>query len=257
MTTLTIYKVHSPETKKVYIGASTSSFHRLSILITSRYRQYTNLLEIKTPTQEEKDKMKLYHHACFEVLKNGTISLMEEYECKPNENVNLTKSLLMAKHMATVDETTRIDPKRKFDSTINEDRIEARKKRKKETDRKYYQTHGKIYDRQHAKEYYQKNRASILAGQKVKQRCQICNIIHTKATAHKHHLSPKHLHFIETGQPYVPKTSLERTTKSRLKKREIPFKCDCGANIRSCSKLSHFKSHKHLNFMANQIVAEI
>ena len=224
-----------------------------------------NLLEIKTPTPEEQDKMKLYHHACFELLKNGTISLMEEYECKPGENVNTRKATLMTKHMVTVDDTIRIEPKRKFDSEINEAKIEDRKKRRREADKKFYQIHGKKngrrypqkYNKGYAKEYYQEHKEAILTRLKEKQVCPICNIIHNKGNAHNHLTSARHKTHEQTGQPYTPKTSLERATQSWLKKREIPFTCDCGAKIRSCSKLNHFKTRKHLAFMTNQIVAQI
>ena len=195
------------------------------------------LLERKTPTQEEKDKMKLYHHVCFELLRNGTISLLEEYECKPDENVNMRKATLMSKHMMTVDEKMCIEPKHKYDYN------------KKAYDTRYYLKNGT--------KYYQANREKVLMKLKVKQICPICNHTHSKGGAHTHQNSKKHIHHQETGQPFIPKTSLERATQSWLKKREIPFKCDCGANIRSCSKLTHFKSRKHLNFMANQIVAQI
>ena len=187
MTTITVYKIQSPESKKIYIGLTTLSFHRLVITMKSRFRQYVNLLEIKTPTTEEQDKIKLYYNVCFELFLDSNylnlpanlitdyqiekrMTQLARYECSPTENIFVIKRALTRKF--TVEINPEILIKQPCMFKIKDFKINDRKSRDTR--------------------YKEKHRETINNKQKEKNVCQVCQGWYATANKKKHLATKKH-----------------------------------------------------------------
>jgi hypothetical protein len=165
MSIITIYKVQSPESKKIYIGVSVSPFDRLVRTMNSRFRQYKEL-ENKILTKEEQNKMKVYHHICFELLEiGGIITQLAYYECNPTDDISLKKNKLISKFTTQVDPNILITPKRLF------------KNNRKQYDIKYVQKNKEILRQKALKPHV----------------CEICNGRYVTVNRKTHLSSKKHL----------------------------------------------------------------
>lgn len=180
-TQITVYKVHSPESKKIYIGTSTSNFHRLVLIMTSRFKQYMNLLEIKTPTTEEQNKMKLYHHPCFEVLQNGgIITHLAYYDYQPTDNICIIKRTLTKKFIIEINPESLIKPKNLFSDKTRKP-IDVR--------------------------YREKNKETIRQKALKQNVCQICQGRYKTVHKSKHLLTVKHVKALNANALSFPNTS--------------------------------------------------
>ena len=158
-TVITTYKVQTPNEAKIYIGITTCSFKRLISTMKSRFTHYK--------VTEDIEKKTLYHHVCFELIEKGALfSILEEYECKPGQNIQQAKFDLMTKHTANIDPTILIKPKRPF-------RPEYRRA---------------IIDKRYRETHRQKNNMK----QREKKTCDICHGKYTRANRYNHLATTKH-----------------------------------------------------------------
>jgi hypothetical protein len=158
-TTITVYALQDEKTSQRYVSVTTAPFSRLVGTMTSRFHQYK--------TTDDNEKKKLYHHACFPLLEKGaTIVKLEEYECKPNDNIRNMKVQLMEKYTSQIDPAVLIKLKRPLKPEFERNLIDRR--------------------------YRAKNKDNINEKQRYKYTCQICQGKHTRANRYNHQQTTKH-----------------------------------------------------------------
>jgi len=158
-TTITVYKLEDEKTSQRYFSVSTAPFSRLVGTMTSRFNQYK--------TTDDNEKKKLYHHACFPLLEKGaTIVKLEEYECKPHDNIRNMKVQLMEKYTSQIDPAVLIRLKRPLKPEFKRSLIDKR--------------------------YRAKNKDNINQKQRDKRTCHICLGKYTRANRYNHQQTTKH-----------------------------------------------------------------
>ncbi len=158
-TTITVYKLEDPITSQKYVSVTTASFKRLVGIMTSRFNQYQITDDI--------EKKKLYHHACFPLLeKYAKIVMLEEYECKPTDDIRNMKVQLMEKYTKEVDPNNLIKLKRPLKPEFKRSLIDKR--------------------------YRAKNKDNINQKQRDKRTCHICLGRYTRANKYNHQKTTKH-----------------------------------------------------------------
>jgi len=158
-TIITVYKLEDEKTSQRYVSVSTAPFNRLVGTMISRFHQYK--------ITNDNEKKKLYHHACFPLLEKGaTIVKLEEYECKPNDNIRNMKVQLMEKHTSQIDPTVLIRLKRPLKPEFKRSLIDKR--------------------------YRAKNKDNINEKQRDKRTCDICKGKYTRANKYNHQQTTKH-----------------------------------------------------------------
>jgi len=164
MTTIvTAYKVETltddEKSSEKYVSITTGPFHRLVATMTSRFKQY------KITTDDHKKK--LYHHACFPLLEKGAVIVkLEEYECKPLDDVRNIKVQLRNKYVEQIDPTILIKLKRPLIPEFKREPIDRR--------------------------YREKNKYTINEKQRQKEKCRICHGRYTRANKFNHQQTTKH-----------------------------------------------------------------
>jgi len=158
-TIITVYKLEDEKTSQRYVSVSTAPFSRLVGTMTSRFNQYK--------ITNNNEKKKLYHHACFPLLEKGaSIVKLEEYECKPNDNIRNIKVQLMEKHTSQIDPNNLIKLKRPLKPEFKRSLIDRR--------------------------YRAKNKDNINEKQRDKRTCDICKGKYTRANKYNHQQTTKH-----------------------------------------------------------------
>ena len=159
MTTITAYKIEAKNDPRIYISVTTCTFSRLVGTMRSRFLQYG--------LTDDAKKKKLYDHVCFDLLeKDATFTNLEEYECKPDERNQTVKLNLMTKHIAGIDATILIKPKRPLKQEFKRQLI----------DRRYRANH----------------RVENNTKQREKRTCDICHGKYTRENKYNHLATTKH-----------------------------------------------------------------
>jgi hypothetical protein len=230
-----IYKIVDLTTNEIYIGSTIKETlsHRLA-QHTSNYRQFLD---------------GNYHFVTsFNILKNNNyqIELLELYPCETRDELNSREGFYI-KNNSCINKNIAGRTKKEYYEQNKEEILENNKeyqqKNKQELAEKSkeYRKQNKEQIAEKSKEYQQQNKEHIAENQKKyyeQNKKQLSKLHKDYYNEHKEEIKEKTKIYYEQNKEHIAKQS------------KIKFTCECGSISNFQNKSNHFKTKKHLTFLA-------
>jgi hypothetical protein len=216
-----IYQIVNDIDDDVYIGSTCNS-------LSNRMCQHKVRMK-----QSNCENRRLYQHIKEIGIEHFRIELIEYFPCETKEQLHAREGQLI-RQLGTLNCKIEGRTKNEYNEDNKEDILEKQKQ--------YYEAHkAEILEKQ--KQYYEANKEAL--AEKKKQWYE----------AHKEDILEKNEQYRETHkEALVEKQKQYReANKDEIAERQGRiFECPCGSKCRWNEKARHFKSKKHMDYMANQ-----